>query len=154
MILLARSLNMINPSKMTYLDLLVQGRLLSIIVLVVVRVHAQVVELELISNSLLERGTLLQRQAIGFGNYRHDIDKLAKLFQHDNVDRLESVTSRLDEVQAAVYASILNVALSLSCKLLVKISTVLVLDVLDNWLPASIVVDQITETGCVHNVQA
>jgi len=45
---------------MTYLDLLVQGRLLGIIVFVVVGVHAQVVELELVSDSFLECGTLLQ----------------------------------------------------------------------------------------------
>lgn len=47
------------------------------------------------------------------------------------------MTGGLDEEQAAVDAGILNVALTLSSKLLAKICGVLILDVLDNGVPAS-----------------
>lgn len=43
----------------------------------------------------------------------------------------------LDEEQAAVDTGILDIALTLSSKLLTKVCRVLILDVLDNWVPAS-----------------
>lgn len=87
----------------------------------------------------------------------------------------------LDEEQAAVDAGILDVAFTLSSKLLAKVCGVLILDVLDNWVPASatsvpiysiqieceraselflglfvpaVVVDLVSVARCVDDVQA
>lgn len=51
-------------------------------------------------------------------------------------------------------AGILDVALTLSGKLLAKVCGVLVLDVLHNWVPASVVVDLVSVTWGIDNVQA
>lgn len=98
--------------------MLVESSLLSIVVFVVVRIHAQVVELELLSDSLFECCTFFQRQAVGLGNHWNDVDELAKLLQHDDIYGLEAVTGRLNEVETAVDSCVLNVALALCCKLL------------------------------------
>jgi hypothetical protein len=42
----------------------------------------------------------------------------------------------LDEEQAAVNPSILNVSFTLSCEFLSQVGGMLILDVLDNWVPA------------------
>ncbi len=60
---------------------------------------------------------------------------------------------RLDEEQAAVDTGVLNISLTLSCELLSEVCGVLVLDVLDDWVPASVIVDLITITRCIDNVQ-
>jgi hypothetical protein len=63
------------------------------------------------------------------------------------------VTRRLDEEEAAVDTGVLDISLTLSCELLSKICGVLVLNVLDNWIPASVIVDLITITRGIDNVQ-
>lgn len=60
----------------------------------------------------------------------------------------------LDEKQAAVDAGVLNVAFSLSSELLSQVGGVLILDILDNGVPAAVVVDQVTVTGGVDNVES
>ena len=50
-------------------------------------------------------------------------------------------------------AGILDVSFSLRSEFLSEVCRVLVLDVLDNWIPASVVVDLITIAGGIHNVQ-
>ena len=60
---------------------------------------------------------------------------------------------RLDEEQAAVDTGVLDISLTLSCELLSEVCGVLVLDVLDDWIPASVVVDLITITRGIDNVQ-
>lgn len=122
--------------------------------LVVVGVHAQVVESKLLPNALLEGLALLQRQAVGLCDDGHDVDNVAKLAQHDNVNGLQGVAGWLDEEETAVDASVLDVALALSGELLVQVCAVLVLDVFDNWLPAALVVDQVAITRSVDNVEA
>ena len=51
-------------------------------------------------------------------------------------------------------AGILDVALALSGKLLAEVGGMLVLDVLHNWVPASVVVDLVSVTWGINNVQA
>jgi hypothetical protein len=63
------------------------------------------------------------------------------------------VARRLDEEEAAVDTGVLNISLTLSRELLSEICGVLVLDVLDNWIPASVVVDLITITRGIDNIQ-
>jgi hypothetical protein len=73
---------------------------------------------------------------------------------HDlDVQRLQGVTGRLNEVNAGVDAVVDNVAaVDLVLGLEVGIETLL--DVLDNWAPGVIVVDEVTESGGVNNAQA
>lgn len=54
------------------------------------------------------------------------------------VSGYERVTGGLDEEQAAVNASVLDVALTLSSELLAEIGGVLILDVFDNGVPAKV----------------
>ena len=111
-------------------------------------------ESEFLLDAILERLSLLESQAIRFRNDRHHVHGLAQLFQHHNVDRLERVPSRADEVQAAVDAGVLDVPLPLRRELLAQVRTVLVLDVLDDGVPAAVVVHEVAVAGRVDDVQA
>ena len=65
--------------RLVYLDLRVHGRFLPIVLLILIRVHADIVESKLLLDAILEQLPLLQRQAIRLGNHRHHIDRLAQL---------------------------------------------------------------------------
>jgi hypothetical protein len=125
-----------------------------VVLFAVVRVHPQVVKLEFLPYSLLENGTFLQCQAVALRNDRHHIDELAQLLEHDNVDGLERVARRRDEEQAAVDARVLEISVTLGGELLAEVGAVLVLDVLDDRVPAALVVDQVAVAGCVDDVEA
>lgn len=137
----------------SYLDLSVDSTLLVVKLVVVVGVHLQVVESKFLLDALLERLALLQSHGVGLGNDGNDVDNIGQLLQHDDIDRLEGVASWLDEEQAAVNAGVLDVALTLGGKLLSQVGRVLVLDVLDDGVPAAVVVDQITVARGVDNVE-
>lgn len=140
--------------ELSHLDGLLCLDFLVVILLVVVRVHAQVVELELLLYPVLELGTLLQGQAVALGNDGHDVDKLTQLLEDDNVNGLEGVARGLDEEQAAVDARVLEVTFTLGGELLAEVGAVLVLDVLDDGVPAALVVDQVAVPGRVDDVEA
>lgn len=137
-----------------YLDLRVHGRLFRIVLLVLVGVHADVVEGELLLDAVLEHLPLLQGQAVRLGDHGHDIDGLAQFLQYHNVDRLQRVSGGCDEVEAAVDAGVLNVSLTLGSELLAQVGGVLVLDVLDDRVPAAVVVDEVAVAGRVDDVEA
>ena len=105
-------------------------------------------------DAVLEHLTLFERQAVGLGDDRHDIDRLAQLPQDDNVNGLEGVAGGGDEVETAVDACVLDVAFALGGQLLAQVGAVLILYVLDNGVPAAVVVDQVAVAGGVDNVQA
>lgn len=60
----------------------------------------------------------------------------------------------LNEEKAAVDACVLEIALALGGQLLAQVGAVLVLDVLDNGVPAALVVDQVAVAGRVNNVES
>jgi len=64
------------------------------------------------------------------------------------------VAGRLDEEKAAVDTGVLDISFSLRSEFLSEVCRVLVLDIFDNWVPASVVVYLITIAGGIHNVQA
>ena len=64
------------------------------------------------------------------------------------------MTGWLNEKEAAVDSCVLNISFSLGSKFLSEIRRVLILDVLHDWVPASIVVDLITISWCIDNVQS
>lgn len=77
-------------SQKSYLDLHVHGTLLVIELVIVVRVHLQVMEGEFLLDSLLERLALLEGKRVGLGNHGNDIDDVGQLLQHNNVNGLEA----------------------------------------------------------------
>lgn len=135
------------------LDLRIKCTLLLIKLIVIVGVHLQVVEDKLLLDSLLECCSLLQGEGVRLGNDGNHVDNIRQLLQNNDIDRLERVTRRLNEEQAAVDTGILDITFSLSSELLAEISRVLVLDVFHNRVPASVVVDLITITGGIDDIE-
>lgn len=103
---------------------------------------------------VLESLPLFQGETISLGNDWNNIDGLAELLQHNNVDGLEGMARWLNEEQAAVNPGVLNVAVALGREFLAQVCGVLILDVLDNGIPAAVVVHEIAVTGSVNNVEA
>jgi hypothetical protein len=96
------------------LDLSVHSSLLRVVLLVLVGVHPDVVESELLLDAVLELLALLKSERIGFCNDRHHVDSLAQLLEDNNVNRLEAVTGGRNEVKTAVDTGVLNVAVQMS----------------------------------------
>lgn len=138
----------------TNLNLGIQCTLLLVELIVVVWVHLQVVESEFLLYTLLESTSLLQGQGIRLGNDRYDIDNIWELLQNHDINGLQSVAWGLNEEQAAVNASILDIPFTLSSEFLSEVCRVLILNVLDNWVPASVIVDLITITWGIDNVES
>ena len=59
----------------------------------------------------------------------------------------------LNEEEAAVNSGILNISFALSGEFFSKICGMLILDILDNWIPASIVIDLVAISRGINNVQ-
>lgn len=110
-------------------------------------------ESKLLLDTGLELLTLLKGERVGLGDNRHDVDHVGQLLEDDNVDGLERVAGRLDEEETAVDAGVLDVALALGRKLLAQVSRVLILDVLDDGVPAAVVVDKVAVAGGVDDVE-
>ena len=88
---------------------------------------------------MLERIPLLKRQAVRLGNDRNNVHDLAELLHHNDIDGAEGVASGVDEEQTAVDTGVLDVAVALRSELLAQVRAVLVLNVLDNRVPAGVV---------------
>lgn len=56
--------------------------------------------------SLLEAGEVCRTQRIGFGNHRNQVDPRAQSFHNFNVQWLEGMARRSDEVKAGVNSEI------------------------------------------------
>jgi hypothetical protein len=64
------------------------------------------------------------------------------------------VAGGLNKEQAGVDAGVLDVTLTLGCELLSQVRGVLILDILDDRIPAAIVVHEIAVARGIDNVQA
>jgi hypothetical protein len=73
------------------LDLSVHSSLLRVVLLVLVRVHPDVVESELLLDAVLELLALLEREGVGLCDDRDNVDSLAQLLKDDNIDGLKTV---------------------------------------------------------------
>jgi len=134
-------------------DLSINLNFLIVRLLGVEGVQADVVVNELGTNLLLEREPLFHRQAVRFRNDRHHVHDLAQFLQHDNVNRTQRVSRGIDEEQRAVNPRILNVAISHRRQLLPEVRAVLVLDIFDDRVPAVVIVDLVSITRRVNDVQ-
>lgn len=79
-----------SPVSLSYLNLSIDSPLLIVQLTVVVGVHLQVVEGELLLNALLESLALLEGQRIGLRDDGDDIDNVGELLQNHNIDGLEA----------------------------------------------------------------
>ena len=139
---------------MAYFDLRIHGRFFRVVLLVLVWVHADVVEGEFLLNAVFEQLPLLQGQTIRLRDDWDHIHGLAQLLQHDNINRLQRMSGRRNEVQAAMNAGILNIPLTLGCEFFAQVGGVLILDIFDDGIPAAVVVDEVAVTRGVDDVEA
>ena len=98
-----------NGERNDRLDLSVHSGLLRVVLLVLVRVHPDVVEGELLLDAVLELLALLESERVGLGDDWPDVDGLAQLLENNNVDGLEAVAGGGNEVKTAVDAGVLDV---------------------------------------------
>ena len=101
---------------------------------------------------LLEVINLIVRDCVSLGNNGDQIDLGVQLLHDLNIERLEGVASGLDEVANSVDTVVDNVH-AIDLVLGIKVGVESLLNVLNNGVPRFVVVDEITETGCVNNGQ-
>jgi hypothetical protein len=99
------------------LDLGVDGALFVVELVVVVWIHLQIVEGELLLYALLESTAFFEGERVRLGDDWNDIDNIGKLLQHDDVDWFQSMSRGLNEEETAVDSGILDVPLTLGGKL-------------------------------------
>lgn len=78
-----------------YLNLSVDGTLLIVQLVVIVGVHLQVVESELLLDALLESLALFESERVGLGDDGHDIDDVGQLLQDNDIDGLETESAEV-----------------------------------------------------------
>ena len=99
-----------NSKRDDRLDLRIHRRFFGIVLLILIRIHANIVEGKLLLNAVLEQLPLLQRQAVGLSDDGNDVDSFGEFLEHDDVDGFEGVAGGRDEVEAAVDARVLDVS--------------------------------------------
>jgi len=105
------------------------------------------------SYSLLEHGHLIVCQSICFSNDRNEVNLGMQSPHHLDVERLQRVARRLDEVDAGMNTVIHDVhAVDLVLGLEVCVKSLL--NVLNDRSPGVVVVDEVTEAGCVDHGQS
>ena len=103
--------------------------------------------------SLLEESNLLVGQGIGLGHHGNQVD-LGVQATHDlNVQRLQGMAGRLDEVDTGVDAVVHDVG-PVDLVLGLQVGIVSLLDVLNNRTPRVVVVHEVAEAGGVDDGQA
>lgn len=102
--------------------------------------------------SLLELGQISRAESVGLGNNGNQVDARAESLHDLNVERLEGVAGRTDEVQASVDTEI-NLVLAAGLLLLKHVGFVLIVEELDDGHPRVAVVDIVAEAGGVDNSQ-
>lgn len=108
---------------------------------------------KLLLDALLELQALIHGQGVGLGDDGHNVDDIRQLLEDDNINGLQGVAGGLDEEQTAVDAGVLDVTLSLGCELLSQVRGVLILDILDDRVPATVVVNKIAVARGVDDVE-
>lgn len=100
----------------------------------------------------LELLQILGAQGVSLSNDGDQVDACAQLLHDLDVERLEGVAGRTDEVQAGVYTEV-DLLLALRLLLLQHVRLVLVIEELDDGLPRITVVDVVAEARCVNDSQ-
>ena len=103
--------------------------------------------------TLLEVRNLLVGESVRLGDNWNEVDLGVKSTHDLNIQRLERVASRLDEVDTSMHAVIDNVH-PVHLVLGVEICIESLLDVFDDWPPRIIVVHEVTKTRGIYHGQA
>lgn len=79
------------------LDCGIGGSFLVVQLVIVIWVHLEVVESELLLYALLECSSFFECEGVGFGDDWHHVDDIGQLLEDNDVDWLERMTGWLDE---------------------------------------------------------
>ena len=105
------------------------------------------------THSLLEHLHVAWTECIGLGNDRNEVDPGRKALHHLNVEWLQSVSCRANEVETGVNAEIDLVATT-RLLLLEHVGLVLVIQELNDRLPRIAVVHVVPKTWCIDDGEA
>jgi len=105
-----------------------------------------------VTHSALERVDLFVGQSVSLGDDWDEVDLGVESAHDFDVQRLERVTGRLDEVNTSVYTVVDNVH-AVDFVLGVQVSIKSLLNVLHDGSPRVVVVDKVTEAWSINNVQ-
>lgn len=104
------------------------------------------------THPLLEDGQVGLGEGVSLGNDGDEVDPGSETLHDLNVEGLEGVTGRTDEVQASMNAEV-GLFTALRLLFLAHVNLVLVIDEIDDRCPAVAVVDIVAETGSVDDRQ-
>ena len=102
---------------------------------------------------LLEGCQVGRGECISLGNDRDQVDTRRQSLHNLDVQGLQSVASRPDEVKASMDTKV-NLVSTAGLLLLKHVRFMLVVQELNNWHPRIAVVDVISETRCVDDSKA
>lgn len=105
------------------------------------------------THSSLEVVNLVIRYCVGLGNNGNKVDLGVQLLHDLNIERLERVAGRLDEVNNSVDTVVNNIH-AVDLVLSIKVGIKSLLNVLNNRIPRFVVVDEVTESGCINDGQS
>lgn len=105
------------------------------------------------SYPLLELCEVVRCEGVSLGDDGDQVDASAELLHDFNVQRLEAVAGRANEVQAGVHTEI-NLLGSARLLLLKHVALMLVVEELDDRLPRVAVVHVVAETRSVNDRKA
>jgi hypothetical protein len=100
--------------------------------------------------SLLEAGQVSRAESICLRNNRDQVNSRAQSLHDLNIQRLQCVSSRADEVQAGMDTKI-NLIDTSGLLLLQHVRLVLIIQKLDDWHPGVAVVDIVSEARGVDH---
>lgn len=104
------------------------------------------------SYPLLVTSKVSRAQGIGLGNDRNQVDAGAEALHNFDVQRLQGVTGRADEVQTGVDTQI-DLVCSAGLLFLQHVRFVLVVKELNDRLPGVAVVDVVAKSGGINDRQ-
>lgn len=119
----------------------------------VVGIHPQTMDLEFLSDPLLESRSFFERQGIRLGDDGNNIDHVVQLSQNLYIKGLQLMTCWRYEKETAVDSGIFDEPWSLCRQFSTQVCRVLIFDVFDYRVPAPVVVDLITVPGSIDNVE-
>lgn len=102
---------------------------------------------------MLEHLHVAWTECVGLGNDRNEVNPGRKALHHLNVEWLQSVSGRSDEVKAGMNTKI-DLVTTTRLLLLEHVGFVLVIQELDDGLPRITVVHIVSETWCIDHGEA
>ena len=99
---------------------------------------------------MLEHGQVARAECISLGDYGDQVDAGTEALHDLNVERLEGVASRADEVQAGMHTEV-DLVVSARLLLLEHVRLVLVVNKVDERDPAVAVIHIVAKAGRVDN---